>query len=78
MADELRSAGVCTVTFNPEETRTDMRADAYSSEDPSTVRPPSEAARSLLAARGEPVHRALRSSVRFVESPLTAYRSPLR
>jgi len=48
MADELRESGICTVTFNPGGTRTDMRAEAYPSEDPSTVRSPSEAARGLF------------------------------
>jgi len=48
MADELRSAGVCTVTFNPGGTRTAMRAEAYPSENPAAVRLPTEAARALL------------------------------
>lgn len=48
MADELRSAGVCTVTFNPGGTRTAMRAEAYPSENPAAVRLPSEAALALL------------------------------
>jgi len=48
MADELRSAGVCVVTFNPGGTRTAMRAEAYPSEDPAAVRLPIEAARALL------------------------------
>jgi NAD(P)-dependent dehydrogenase (short-subunit alcohol dehydrogenase family) len=48
MADELRSAGVCSVTFNPGPTRTKMRADAYPEEDPSIVPSPAEAARGLL------------------------------
>jgi NAD(P)-dependent dehydrogenase (short-subunit alcohol dehydrogenase family) len=48
MADELRSAGVCVVTFNPGGTQSAMRAEAYPSEDPSTLRPPTDAARALL------------------------------
>lgn len=48
MADELRSAGVCVVTFNPGGTRSAMRAEAYPSEDPGTLRAPSDAARALL------------------------------
>jgi NAD(P)-dependent dehydrogenase (short-subunit alcohol dehydrogenase family) len=48
MADELRSAGVCVVTFNPGGTQTTMRAEAYPSEDPLTVRHPTEAACALL------------------------------
>ena len=48
MADELRSAGVCSVTFNPGSTRTKMRADAYPAEDPSAVPSPIDAARNLL------------------------------
>lgn len=48
MADELKSAGVCAVTFNPGGTQTAMRAAAYPSEDPAAPRPPAEAARALL------------------------------
>ena len=48
MADELRSVGVCVVTFNPGGTRSAMRAEAYPSEDPGTLRAPSDAARALL------------------------------
>jgi NAD(P)-dependent dehydrogenase (short-subunit alcohol dehydrogenase family) len=48
MADELRSAGVCVVTFNPGGTQTTMRAEAYPSEDPSTVPHPTIAANALL------------------------------
>lgn len=48
MADELRSAGVCVVTFNPGGTQSAMRAEAYPSEDPSTLRSPADAARALL------------------------------
>jgi NAD(P)-dependent dehydrogenase (short-subunit alcohol dehydrogenase family) len=48
MADELRSSGVCVVTFNPGGTRTGMRAKAYPTEDPSTVPSPEQAARALL------------------------------
>jgi NAD(P)-dependent dehydrogenase (short-subunit alcohol dehydrogenase family) len=48
MADELRSAGVCVVTFNPGGTQTAMRAEAYPSEDPGTLRAPTDAARALL------------------------------
>ncbi|MBA2252158.1 MAG: SDR family NAD(P)-dependent oxidoreductase [Nitrospirales bacterium] len=48
MADELRSAGVCVVTFNPGGTQSAMRAEAYPSEDPGTLRAPTEAARALL------------------------------
>jgi len=55
LADELRSANVCVVTFNPGGTRTKMRAEAYPREDRSTLRDPSVAARALL-------HLATRSS----------------
>jgi NAD(P)-dependent dehydrogenase (short-subunit alcohol dehydrogenase family) len=48
LADELRSAGVCAVTFNPGKTRTRMRAQAYPREDRSQLRDPSVAARALL------------------------------
>ena len=48
MADELRSAGVCVVTFNPGGTQTAMRAEAYPSEDPATIQSPTEAAHALL------------------------------
>jgi NAD(P)-dependent dehydrogenase (short-subunit alcohol dehydrogenase family) len=48
MADELRSAGVCVVTFNPGGTQTAMRAKAYPSEDPAVVRTPDEAACALV------------------------------
>jgi NAD(P)-dependent dehydrogenase (short-subunit alcohol dehydrogenase family) len=48
MADELQSAGVCVVTFNPGGTQTAMRAKAYPGEDPATVRAPAEAARALV------------------------------
>ena len=48
MADELRSAGVCVVTFNPGGTRSAMRAEAYPSEDPGSLRDPADAARALL------------------------------
>ncbi len=48
MADELRPAGVCIVTFNPGVTQSAMRAEAYPSENPGTVRASSNAARALL------------------------------
>ena len=48
MADELRSAGVSVVTFNPGGTQSAMRAEAYPSEDPATLRSPADAARALL------------------------------
>jgi NAD(P)-dependent dehydrogenase (short-subunit alcohol dehydrogenase family) len=48
LADELRSSGVCVVTFNPGGTRTSMRAKACPAEDPSTVPSPEQAARALL------------------------------
>ena len=48
LADELRSANVCVVTFNPGGTRTAMRAAAYPREDRSALRDPSAAARALL------------------------------
>jgi len=48
LADELRSAHVCVVTFNPGGTRTAMRAAAYPREDRSALRDPSVAARALL------------------------------
>ena len=48
LADELRSAGICAVTFNPGATRTRMRADAYPSEDPATLRDPLVPAGALL------------------------------
>jgi NAD(P)-dependent dehydrogenase (short-subunit alcohol dehydrogenase family) len=56
LADELRSANVCVVTFNPGGTRTRMRAEAYPREDRGTLRDPSVAARALLhlAARSSP------------------------
>lgn len=48
LADELRSVGVCTLTFNPGGTRTAMRAEAYPSEDRDRLRHPSLSARALL------------------------------
>ena len=48
LADELRHAGVCVLTFNPGGTRTRMRAQAYPREDRRKLREPSEAARALL------------------------------
>lgn len=48
MADELKAAGVCVITFNPGGTQTAMRAEAYPTEDPAAVRSPTEAARALL------------------------------
>ena len=48
LADELRPAGVCVVTFNPGGTRTRMRAKACPREDRSKLRDPSVAARALL------------------------------
>ena len=48
LADELRAAKVCVVTFNPGGTRTRMRAEAYPREDRSKLRDPSTAARALL------------------------------
>ena len=52
MADELRSAGVCVVTFNPGGTQSAMRAEAYPSEDPGTLRAPTDAAHGLLRLAG--------------------------
>jgi NAD(P)-dependent dehydrogenase (short-subunit alcohol dehydrogenase family) len=56
LADELRPAGICVVTFNPGATRTIMRAEAYPSEDPAKLRDPSVAAGALLrlARRSSP------------------------
>jgi NAD(P)-dependent dehydrogenase (short-subunit alcohol dehydrogenase family) len=48
MADELRSANICVVTFNPGGTRTRMRAEAYPDEDPRTLPHPSVPAEALL------------------------------
>jgi NAD(P)-dependent dehydrogenase (short-subunit alcohol dehydrogenase family) len=48
MAEELRPANVCVVTFNPGGTRTRMRAEAYPDEDPRTLPDPSVPARALL------------------------------
>ena len=48
LADELRDAGVCVVTFNPGATRTRMRAEAYPEEDPATLRDPRMAADALV------------------------------
>jgi NAD(P)-dependent dehydrogenase (short-subunit alcohol dehydrogenase family) len=48
LADELRPAGVCVITFNPGGTRTRMRAQAYPREDRSKLRDPSVAAHALL------------------------------
>jgi NAD(P)-dependent dehydrogenase (short-subunit alcohol dehydrogenase family) len=48
IADELRPAGVCIVTFNPGARQSAMRAEAYPSENPGTVRASSNAARALL------------------------------
>jgi NAD(P)-dependent dehydrogenase (short-subunit alcohol dehydrogenase family) len=48
MADELRSDGICVLTFNPGGTRTEMRKEAYPSEDPSKLRDPAEVAKALL------------------------------
>jgi NAD(P)-dependent dehydrogenase (short-subunit alcohol dehydrogenase family) len=47
MADEFRERGISAVTFNPGGTRTAMRAAAYPSEDPATVRDPDAVARAL-------------------------------
>jgi NAD(P)-dependent dehydrogenase (short-subunit alcohol dehydrogenase family) len=47
LADELRPAHVCAITFNPG-TRTAMRAKAYPREDRRALRDPSVAARALL------------------------------
>jgi NAD(P)-dependent dehydrogenase (short-subunit alcohol dehydrogenase family) len=56
LADELRSANVCALTFNPGGTRTRMRAEAYPREDRRKLRDPSVAARALLhlAVRASP------------------------
>ncbi|MGH7209103.1 MAG: SDR family NAD(P)-dependent oxidoreductase [Nitrospiraceae bacterium] len=48
LAEELRSLGVRTLTFNPGGTRTAMRVEAYPSEDPGRLRDPSVAADALL------------------------------
>jgi NAD(P)-dependent dehydrogenase (short-subunit alcohol dehydrogenase family) len=48
MADELRSKGICVMTFNPGGTRTKMRADAYPFENPAIVRDPAQVAHALL------------------------------
>lgn len=48
LADELRSAGVQAMTFNPGGTRTRMRAEAYPSEDPARLRAPFVVAQALL------------------------------
>jgi NAD(P)-dependent dehydrogenase (short-subunit alcohol dehydrogenase family) len=48
LADELRSVGVCAMTFNPGGTRTAMRAEAYPSEARDRLRHPSLSARALL------------------------------
>jgi len=48
LADELRSVGVCAMTFNPGGTRTAMRAEAYPGEDRDRLRHPSLSARGLL------------------------------
>ena len=48
LADELRPAHVCAITFNPGGTRTAMRAAAYPREDRGALRDPTVAARALL------------------------------
>ncbi len=48
LAEELRSVGVCALTFNPGGTRTAMRAEAYPSEDRDRLRHPSVSASALL------------------------------
>ena len=48
LADELRSTGVCIMTFNPGGTRTRMRAEAYPDEDRSRLTDPSLTAQALL------------------------------
>ena len=48
LADELRSDGVCALTFNPGGTRTSMRVEACPDEDPSRLRDPSAAAHAVL------------------------------
>ena len=48
LAEELRSLGVRTLTFNPGGTRTAMRVEAYPSEDPGRLRAPTVAADALL------------------------------
>lgn len=48
LADELRTTGVCALTFNPGGTGTRMRAAAYPDEDRSRLRDPSAAAHALL------------------------------
>jgi NAD(P)-dependent dehydrogenase (short-subunit alcohol dehydrogenase family) len=48
LADELRSAGVRVLAFNPGGTRTSMRVAAYPEEDPRSPRPPDIPARALL------------------------------
>jgi NAD(P)-dependent dehydrogenase (short-subunit alcohol dehydrogenase family) len=48
MADELRPANICVITFNPGGTRTRMRADAYPEEDPRTLPDPSVPAEVLF------------------------------
>jgi NAD(P)-dependent dehydrogenase (short-subunit alcohol dehydrogenase family) len=48
MADELKSAGITVMTFNPGGTRTAMRAAAYPREDRRKLQDPSAPAESLL------------------------------
>jgi NAD(P)-dependent dehydrogenase (short-subunit alcohol dehydrogenase family) len=48
LADELRSAHVIALTFNPGGTRTAMRAEAYPQEDPAGLRSPSVPAEALV------------------------------
>lgn len=48
LADELRSTGICVMTFNPGGTRTRMRAEAYPEENQTRLRDPILPAQALL------------------------------
>ncbi len=56
LADEVQSANVSVMTFNPGGTRTRMRAEAYPEEDPSGLRDPALVAQALvrLTAQASP------------------------
>lgn len=47
LANELREKGIISIAFNPEGTRTKMRADAYPQEDPETLKTPEQLAEVL-------------------------------
>ncbi len=48
LAEELRARGIRVYALNPGATRTQMRAQAYPEEDPSTLKPPEKVAEFLI------------------------------